>query len=121
VHGSVCSDHRHNADNRDNGERVSPLLISGSFGAGRTAALTSMGPEASSLSDVPYSMSALPVARRRRLLPQHESGDHWHEIPCCGQRFDMTTVEDMQGRVRNEASQDPCIRDRNDRIGIATP
>ena len=121
MHGSVCSDHRHNADNRDNGERVSPLLISGSFGAGRTAALTSMGPEASSLSDVPYSMSALPVARRRRLLPQHESADHRPETPCCGQRFDMTTGEDMQGRVRNEASQDPCIRDRNDRIGIDTP
>jgi len=32
----------------------------------------------------------------------------------------MTTVEDMQGRVRDEVSQDPCIRDRNDRIGIAT-
>src|SRR5664279_4380474 len=67
-----------------------------------------------------YSMSARPVARRRRLLPQHESGDHRPEIPCCGQRFDMTTVEDMQGRVRDEASQDSYIRDRNDRIGIAT-
>jgi hypothetical protein len=65
-------------------------------------------------------MSALPVARRRRLLPQQESADHRPEIPCRGQRFDMTTVEDMQGRVRDEVSQDPCIRDRNDRIGIAT-
>jgi hypothetical protein len=56
----------------------------------------------------------------RHLLPQQESGDHRSEIRCCGQRFDMTTGEDMQGCVRDEVSQDPGIRDRNDRIGIAT-